>query len=1165
MKFKATGIAMPKIWLRPIRYPAIRVAALLIVVTLMQQSAATFCQQITSSEKSISLEKVLEIIKKQSGFLVFYNDQDLKYASKVDIHVKNASVEEALTESFAGQPLNYTIINKTIVVQKKAGNSGLDKATGPLARPQPVKGKVLNENGEPMAGVTVRVKGHSDRLTVTNTGGAYSIVAENTEILVFSFLGYKTRELVVAEQAVLTISLVPSSSDLDQVVVIGYGTTKRKDLTGSVSSVDVKDVKDVPFASLDQALSGKAAGVQVVPSDGSPGGVAKIRIRGGTSILGGSDPLYIIDGVQVTIENRYIQSQSEVVNPISGNDNNNGSVSSSFARGLNSLGGLNVNDIESIDILKDASSTAIYGSKAANGVVIITTKKGKFDQKPLIEFNYYAGTSTPERQKVLNASQYKMIMTEAAQNLTIAQAGSGQPVNAVANGILHTPNFLGTSNTDWLGLVLRNGFDQNADFSVRGGGKGSRYYTSLSYTGQDGVVRGTDFKRVSGKVNLDNTINSKLRTITNINYGFTTTDITNGAYTQALLAPPTMSPYHTDGSVNNFTGDALGSYTSSGIQNPLSLLTNAVNRGKSASLLGSVALEYNILKDLKFRSVASVNYNQYRQTNYTPSTALISTASGAASSGNGIGSEGQTGSTDAFFENTLTYDRQLGTDSHLNIVAGTSWEQAKSNSFLASGQSYPNDVTLTNLSSAAITLPSTASMTQSSLLSFYARANYSYKSRYLFTFTGRSDASSKFPANNRTGYFPSGGIGWRLSQENFLKKVGWIDDLKIRASAGYTGSQNIGDHLFRTLYTPASYNGSNAVLPTQLGNNTIKWESTLQKDAGVDFSFFNSRLIGDIGIYEKNTSSLLFNKMLAPSSSYGSVIANIADIRNRGLEINLRGEVIRNKNFNWNSSLNFSFNRSLVTHINQDFSDPNESGAYLGNTIIREGKPLGLFYGDQFQGIIKTQAQLTAYKARYSLYPYITPYLNIGDPIYQQTPYGYPNSSLVIGNAEPKFYGGYTNIFTYKNLSLTSLFNYSYGGKILYLYGIQNEKVIDLSNKGVSILGRWTPENTGASIPRVIYGQNGNISTASNDIYSSSFIKLKSVTLSCQVPKHMLEKWKVQSASVYISATNLFTITKYPGPDPEVSNNPYSLISGYSDASAYPTVRQYVIGFRIGF
>jgi TonB-linked SusC/RagA family outer membrane protein len=1135
----------------------------LLITAFLQITLAASAQHISLKEKNVSLYQIFDKISKQSGYDFVYVNALLSKTSTVSINVKNAPLQEVLNQIFEGQNLQYTLRNKTIIVQEGTKNF-LDLFLNYI-KSIDVRGKVVDENGKPLAGASVKVNG-KNQVSTTDAEGKFILrnVDENARITV-SYIGYITQELKV--QAENTIQLKTDNSKLDDVVIVGYGTTKRKDLTGSVASVNIAEVRDAPFTSFDQALSGKAAGVQVTQGDGSPGGVARIKIRGGTSILGGNDPLYIIDGIQVTVQNRYIQNQSEVVNPLSGNDNSSSSVSSAFARGLNSLGGLNINDIESIDILKDASSTAIYGSKAANGVIIITTKKGKYDQKPVLEVNYYTGISTPRKEKLLNADQYKMIMTEAARNLVNSPppAIPMGPPSPTAFSILNTPNFLGTANTDWLDLILRTAITHNADFSVRGGGKGSRYYTSLSYTNQDGVINGTDFTRVSGKVNLDNNITEKLRTVTNIDYGFTTNNITNGAYTQALLAPPTFAPYNADGSINTFNGSQLGGSVSAGFQNPLALI-NGINQGKNASLLGSVALEYEFTKDLKFRSVASVNYNSYRQRSYTPSNALISTDSGSGSSNNGIAADGQTQSTTLMMENIISYNKQFNEDNRIDVVLGQSWQKDNSNTFLASGQGFPDDFVLNDLSSAALTLPSSASSGQNSLLSFYARANYALKERYLFTITGRSDASSKFPSNNRTAVFPSAGIAWRISQENFMKGIKWINDLKIRASAGYTGTQNIGDHMFRTLYTPVSYNGTNGLVPSQLGNNTIKWESTLQKDAGITFSLFNSRIIADAGIYEKNTTGLLFNQTLQPSTSYRSVFANFASIRNRGVEIDVRADYFRKKNFSWSGAINFSFNRSMVTNINRDFSDPNVSGLYLGNTIIREGKPVGLFYGSQFNGIIQNAEQLAAYKKEYSLNPFISPYLNIGDPMYQITqPGGYANTSLVIGNAEPKFYGGYTNTLNYRNFSLISLFNFSYGGNILYLSDIQNQKVVYLSNKTSRILDRWTPENPSPDRARVIYGQGGQISTSSNNVYDGSFVKLKSVTLSYQLPKAFMDRMSIQTASVYLSATNLFTITKYPGPDPEVSNDPYSLINGYSDASSYPTVRACTIGFRLGF
>jgi TonB-linked SusC/RagA family outer membrane protein len=1142
-----------------------KITTLLLIVTLMQVSASGFSQEITFKKKNATVEQLFREITKQTGFSVFYPDSKIDKNRKLDANFNRTPLGVVLEEVFAGVPFSYEVDGKHIIVksEKAAVFKFID-----------IDGQVLDERGKPIQNVNVRVKG-SKITTSTDADGRFNLKLTDETVLTFSFVGYVTREVRAGKG--MLVSLEPEQNRLNETVVVGYGTSKRKDLTGSIASINVNEVKNVPFATIDQALTGKAPGVQVIQADGSPGGVAKIRIRGGTSLLGGNDPLYIIDGIQVQIQNRYLQSAADIVSPIEGfgSDSKNNTVSGAFARGLNSLGGLNINDIETIDILKDASATAIYGSKAANGVVIITTKSGKLNQKPVFEANYYVGVSSPVKEKVLNRDQYIMIMKEGAKNLNDIRAAQIPALDADADAtkILTDPGYLGTANTDWLGLVLRNGVTQNADISVRGGGTGSRYYTSLAYNKNNGVVLGTDYTRIAGKVSLDNEINSKLRINTNLDYGFSTNNISNGLYTQALFAPPTVDPYNADGTIRIMDPAANGAYTFLGFQNPLFLLSG-VNRSATASLIGSLAGEYNILKDLKFRTTVSVNYNTYRQNNYVPSSVLIADMSAGGwpgSSNNGIATQAQSQSVDLFYENTLTWDKQFDENNRLNLLAGTSWQKSKSNAFSASGQGFPDDVYLNNLSSAAFTLPATGISGQNSLLSFYMRANYALFEKYLFTFTGRSDASSKFPAGNRVGYFPSGGVAWRISQENFLKDVSWVDEIKLRASAGYTGTQNIGDNLFYTLYAPVSYAGISGMKPSQLGNDKIKWESTLQKDAGIDFTFLKGRLSGGAGYYEKSTSGVLFPATVASSSGFTGVTANIADIRNRGLELTLRGEFIKKTNFQWSGTFNISGNRSKVLALSNDFADPSNPKVYnYGNTVLKVGQPLGLLYGSVFDGVIKTTREADDYRARnfYSLYGDLdlvgvgdAKYV-LGDPIYMN----YSDFKQdVIGKAEPSFYGGYTNSFTYKNFSLITLATFSYGGDMYYLADAQNQDLGTRTNKGIRILDRWTPENPNATRPRLVLGHTGLTGAASNNVYDASFIKLKSVTVSYQLPKLLMERLKINSASFYVSATNLFTITNYPGADPEVSNNPYSLIGGYSDTGGYPTVKQFSFGLRFGF
>lgn len=1142
-----------------------KLTAILLFVACLQVGAKGNAQRVTLSEQNSSLQRVFKEIRKQTGFQFFYNANLLGKARKVSLNVKEAPLDMVLGLLFNGQPLDYKVIDKIIVVKEK--NEVPVAAINDADLFIDVKGRVADENGKPLKGVTVQNK-KTRQATATDADGAFALKASSGDVLEFTFVGYKTRQYKVGTgETSLAIAMEVDIVELNAMVVVGYGSVKRKDLTGSVSSVNTEEIKNAPFVSVDQALAGKAPGVQVIQADGSPGGMAKIRIRGGTSLLGGNDPLYIIDGIPVTIQNRYLQSAAEIVSPIErfGSDDPNNTISGSFTRGLNSLAGLNISDIESIDILKDASATAIYGSKAANGVIIITTKKGKLNQKPVLEANYYAGYSVPIKQKVLNAEQYIAIMKEGARNLNAARAAAtpALPPDAKANNILNTPGFLGTANTDWLDLVLRNGFSQNADIAVRGGGTASRYYTSLAYTGQKGAVLGTDFSRISGKINLDNEITDRLKVVTNLDYGFTRNNITNGIYTQALYMPPTLPAYNPDGSIHVIDPATIGSYAYEGFQNPL-LLLNGVNKSNTVTLLGSMAAEYDILKSLKFRSLVSVNFNNYHQDNYTPSTALVAVSSGTSTIP-GIATQAQSQDVNVFFENTVTWDKQFNENNRINLLGGTSWQKTRYNSFSASGQGFPDDKYLNNLSSAALPLPPVGTSGQNSLLSFYMRANYALKEKYLFTFTGRSDISSKFPSSKRAGYFPSGGVAWRISQEKFLSKVTWLNELKLRASAGYTGTQNIGDNLFYTLYSPASYASTNALVPSQLGNDNLKWETTLQKDAGVDIALFQSRLRIAFGVYEKRTEDVLYTTTVAPSSGYGSLVSNIANIQNKGLELDLRGDIIRKKDFQWIGALNVSRNKSKVLAISNDLDVQDGGVVRFGNTALQVGQPLGLLYGRKFTGILRTQKEVDDYKAVFLFARYgLTPYTGIGDPTYLLDATGYFKDT-VIGNAEPKFYGGYTNTFTYKNLSLIALLTFSYGGDMLYLADVQYHDVRAMTNKGTVILDRWTPETPNSNNARLMLGQSSYAYAASNNVYSSSYLKLKSVTLNYEFPQALLRKIKVRNASMYVSASNLFTITNYPGPDPEVSNDPYSIIGGYSDVGGFPTVKQYNVGLRLGF
>ncbi|NII29341.1 TonB-dependent receptor [Pseudoflavitalea sp. X16] len=1164
-----------------------KLTAVLLTAAFLQVYASGHSQSVTISGKNMSLKKVFAVVKEQTDYVVFANRSDLEKAKTVSVSVSNMPLHDFMQLILKDQPLNFLIKGNTIVLSRKTEEQGgAPETTEALLPLLTIQGRVTDADGNVLKGVSVTVKGMSLG-TQTDDKGRFTLnnVKENAQ-LQFSFVGYAPQSYKVARTTTdITIVLTLQTQNLDELVMIGYGSSKRKDLTGSVASLNVNEVRNIPFVSIDQALAGKAPGVQVIQADGSPGGVAKIRIRGGSSLIGGNDPLYIIDGVQVTIQNRYVQSAADVINPVEnlGGDDNyaNATIGSSFARGLNTLAGLNINDIETIDILKDASATAIYGSRAANGVVIITTKKGKKNQKPVLEANYYTAVSQAITEKLLSAGQYRAVMVQGAKDLNALRTAQGRPLNAVATAIINDPNAVfGTANTDWIDVVTRTGITQNADLSVRGGGTGSRYYTSLAYQNQTGTLLGTDFSRIAGKMNLDNEITDRIRVITNLDYGFSRNNITNGIYSSALYVPPTFAPYNADGSPAVFNPVSFGSSVHSGVQNPL-LLLQGQNRSKTTMLLGSVALEIDVLKSLKFRSTASVNYNNYHQLNYVPSSVTVSSPSGGASSNGGVATQAQTQQTDVFYENTLTWDKQFNESNRLNLLVGTSWQQSKAQTFSASGQGFPDDNFLNGLSSAALALPPKASESQSALLSFYLRANYALKERYLLTVTGRSDASSKFPRTNRVGYFPSFGLAWRASEESFLKRLKWLNELKFRVSAGYTGTQNLGDNLFYTLYTPGSYASTNALIPTQLGNERIKWESTVQKDAGVDFALFNSRLRGAIGYYEKRTSGLLMAYPVATSSGFTSALVNLADISNKGLEIDLRGDIVRGKKIGWTIAANISGNRAKVTNINRDLQNPRQAADRdpfynsvfsIGNTVLREGEPVGLIYGYKYEGVIKTQKELDDYKAAslYARYGLLTN-LALGYPKYGLIDTGTYKGYFardVIGHAQPQFYGGITNTVSFQQFSLMTLFTFSYGGDLLYLPDVKSLGLGDYYNRNTRVLlDHYSASNTDANRPSLVLTEPNTYGTGPSNlaVHDASYIKLKSISLNYDLPVSLLNKLHMRTAMVYVAGSNLFSITSYPGPDPEVSNDPYSLINGYSDAATYPSMRQFSVGVRIGF
>jgi TonB-linked SusC/RagA family outer membrane protein len=1154
----------------------------LLLVLALALVCSDALSQITLKEKKAPLEKVLADIEKQTKYVFLYDPDELKMGP-ITVEVKNASLPETLEKCFRGEAIVFTIVRNNVLLKKT-----------PTGNAKPVSeirlhGTVVDSTGQPLPGVTVFERGEK-KGTETDTSGNYALTAVKGDLLRFSFVGYKDMEIVVGDQPVVDVMLEVNTATPDQVVVIGYGNSKKKDLTGAVSIIDVRDMGEVPFNTFDNALAGKAAGVDVTKSDGTPGGMVRVRIRGSSSLLGGNDPLYVIDGVPLQVRSNFIDPGIYVGSPIANMAGANGStinsvaLSASFVNGLNSLGGVNPEDIESITILKDASSTAIYGSKAANGVVIITTKTGKLNMAPQVAANYSSTLGTPYRTpKLLNASQHKTLLTEAAQNTFNADSAAGSTADPLTAAILDSTDFFGNANTNWIKQVTRTTLSNNVGLSVSGGAPASKYFSSLAYTRTPGVVDGTDYQRLSAKLNLETKVNSKLRFAANLLVGFTNQNISDGVYSQAILARPDWTPRDALGNYTNFDLQPTGFWQYSGLINPVAL-ASATNNGKTTSLLGSFAGSYDLSNSLHFQSAVSLNMQNYNQRNYIPSYIDIfdNNIGTYVPNPGGVGSDANSRFADWFLENTLSYNKQFNEKNAGNVVIGQSYETTKYSYFNTTVAGYPNNTTLTGLSSGDSVISvggEDPSSPQSYLLSFYARANYSYLDKYLFTFTGRADGSSKFGPDNKWGYFPSGAIAWRISRENFFKNVNWINDLKLRGSYGLTGNQNIGDQMYRTLYSPTTYAGSTALIPTQLGNPGIKWETTKEADIGLDMSLLSDRLYAAFDWYNRQTSDALLSLPVATNSAYSTLLQNAVGLRNRGFEASIGGDIIRSRNFKWTASINVTWNNSLVTKINPlaNLSQiPSLSGLEsgesiaailaninypLGNTTILQGKPLGLITGYSITGIIKTQAQLTAYNQELA-YPYQT--LQIGDPMYQLYE-GYVNPLAILGTSAPKYFGGITQEFIYKRIGLRCYFTFSKGGHLLWAEHVATTEFYGTANAGVAMLNRYTPANTNSNKPMLDLN-DPPYSPTNLDVFSSSYLKLRSLTINYHVDQTgWMKKAEIKTCAFFISATNLFTITKYPGGDPETSDDPYSVAGGFFDASNYPATRTFSLGLTCGF
>lgn len=1107
------------------------------IVTLIQVSAASFAQKVSINVKNATLEEVLTNLSEQSGYNFLYNSNMMKTTKLVNLSIHDLSIGATLDLCFKDQPLSFVINGNTVIIKKKIA-SDLPVQTGKTVTEQiTITGTVTDQKGLPLQGVSIILKGTSTG-TTSDGAGKYALKLSNDDgILVYSFIGFISQEITLKRKNIINVSLEEKPSGLSEVVVVGYGSQQRKNIISAVSSVKGKDIEHLPVATAQSLIQGRASGVQVVQNSGAPGSAVTLRIRGTTSITAGNDPLYIVDGVPV---------ESGTLNSIS--------LSGSQTSALSAI---NPEDIESMEVLKDAGALAIYGSRAANGVVLITTKHGRLGSTTY-DFNFYMGIQNDNKST-------RVKLMNSAQAIDLIQEGRS---NSLSDGVTSLYGFLlpapdgAVANTNWQNALLRQAPMSNYDLSIRGGENKLRFAVSAGYFDQDGIIINSGYKRGTGRVNLDYDASSKLRFGTNIsltrynNKRVSTEDGDRSIIQVALKKSPSLPIYNADGTY--YQGDV------SGFINPVAFANKIKYTNQVSTVIGNIYGEYNIIPDLKFRTTFGIDYASVLDVFFQPSDAVRNgTASGSTFSS----------TVDSWInENTLTYLRNLGKH-HITGLLGYSQQERSSYSINAAGTQYAtNNIYTLN----AAVLPTSASSNTSAygLSSAFGRLSYSYADKYLLEATARRDGSSRFGANRRYTIFPALSTAWRISNEEFWRKNELVNDLKIRASIGKTGNQTIGDYTAQGQYaTGGSYIGQSGIFLSTIPNPDLTWETTLQYNGGVDISLFGSRVSLSVDAYIKNTSNLLLNVPLPNTSGFGSVLRNVGSTQNKGLEFTLNTINFEKANFSWNSNFNVSFNRNKVTQLYNGAaniivnSGAGLTGSLTSYSIIQVGSPIGSFYGWRNFGIYRYSTDNTANVLNTSVGTNNYKFKG-GDMIFQDFN-GNGNidndDRMIIGNAQPKFTGGFNNTIKFKSFDLNALMTFSYGNDVVNGTRYAAESATGF-NASLSLLRRWKNEGDVTDIPRASYSDPaGNRRFSNRWIEDGSYLRLKNITLGYQLPKTLMSKVSLRSCRVYATAQNLWTLTRYSGYDPEASAFNNSVAQIGIDQGTYPQYRAFIFGLNVGF
>lgn len=1099
-----------------------KLTAILLTVGFLKVSAAGFSQTISLEGKNISLEKVLLSVEQQTGYYLFYKHHQVRQAKAVNLNLKNVPLDKALEVAFKDQPLKFTVVDKTIIVSSKNEESRKEQAIPPIT----IKGKIVDQDGLSLPGASVKIKG-SSMATITDINGGFSFRNIDSEaVLIVSYTGFVTSEVPVNGKTELSISLKTDLKKLNEVVVVGYGTQNKSDVSSSIATFKPTELNARPVLGPDQMLQGRVAGVVVTGATGVPGSRNRVSIRGIGSLSASNEPLYVIDGIPVT------SSDADLGN---------------YGQSMNPLSELNPNDISSIEVLKDAAASSIYGSRATNGVIIITTKSGSKGMSK-VEVGAYTGVQNLvrlDKLKMAGSDLYVEVINESVDNFN-TQYGYTPADSRFAKGIVNP--YPGRGDTDWLDLILRTAHSSNVNVALSGGSEKGSYYVSGGYTNQEGTFLGNVLKKYNAKVNLANKVTPWLNFGANTNFSYSNNNRVPNGYNigtnlipRALEQRPFDRPIKPDGSYYvGGTNELLN-------HNPLQALNEEDVYLDNYRVLGNFFATVDITPELSLKSsfgadlMFTQDYVYYK--NKHPYGA-----------GNGKLVDDRRTNTNIIFENTINYKKKFG-DLAADFLAGHSFQRVNTSLIGVDGQGFPSPSFDVNVVAAEI-VDAYTNLYGHSMQSFFGRANFSFKDRYLLNVSMRSDGSSRFSPKNRYGYFPSASAGWNVSKEPFWGPS--QTSLKLRASYGATGNlEGINAYAYQALTGGGyNYNNDSGIAITSFGNEDLTWEKAKQFNGGFDLGFNNNAFSVTADYFIKNTTNLLYSKPTHATTGFTSIISNIGSMRNWGFELGLNSN-LEFGDFKWRSDFNIGLIKNELTSLLDN--EP----LLIGRThVLKVGEQVGSFYIYKQQGIFQDDSEVP--KLQYDAG------IRAGDVKFEDVNGDGKidvNDRQVLGSANPDFTGGFNNTFTYKNIDLSVFVNFSVGSEIYQTwiggYRLGNGVWPMLESEA---LKRWTGPGTSNTTPRAIWGNTVNSSStySTRFMHDGSYLRFRTVSLGYTLPEKTLSKFKISKMRLYVQADNLFLWTKYPLLDPEVNISLSPTTMG-EDFLMAPQPRSFNFGVNFSF